>query len=271
MKFTTIANAKIETGFAYLGRINSSAKLVKNMKVGHYTYSLNLSPANTSGHNVCPNSTPECRLGCLATSGHAKFEIHCGRTRIKNSRIKKTQLFYSNTSYFIQWLIADLKYWQNKAKADGYFISARLITLSDINWQNVLIDGKNIFQLFPEIQFYDYSKTFSKFNDKPNNYHLTFSYTGRNWVLCEQLLEAGYNVAVIFKIRNEIDLPKSFMGYPVVNGDENDARFMDKKGVIVGLKWKRIADKEAETKILNSCFVVDPAKIEAMVPELVMA
>lgn len=262
MKFTTIANAKKETGLAYLGRINTSAKLIKNLKVGHYTYSLNLSPANTSGYNICSHSTSECRLGCLATSGRSGIEIFSGKTIIKDCRIKKTKLFFENKSYFMSWLIADLKLWQAKAKKDGYFISARLNTLSDIDWANILVDGKNIFQIFPEISFYDYTKNFNKFNNMPLNYHLTYSYTGRNALICEMLLERGFNVAVIFNIKHENELPKTFFGHNVINGDENDYRPNDPKGVIVGLKWKRIGNRKTEKEILNSCFVVSPERIE---------
>jgi hypothetical protein len=258
MKFTTIANAKKETGLAYLGNVNSSSKIIRNLKVGHYTYSLNLSPANTSGFNVCPYSTPECRLGCLATSGRSGIEIFSGKTIIRDCRIKKTRLFYENTAYFLQWLISELKSWQAKAKKDGYFFSARLNTISDINWQTVLIDNKTIFQLFPEIQFYDYTKDHNKFENKPSNYHLTYSYTGRNIELCKKLLSQGHNIAVVFKVKHEIDLPKYFMNHAVINGDENDYRPLDPKGCIVGLKFKRIGDRIAEKKVLDSCFVIDP-------------
>jgi len=258
MNFTTIAKAKKETKLSYLGTINSSAKIIKNMKVGHYTYSLNLSPANTSGYNTCPNSTPECRLGCLATSGRSGIEIFSGKTTIKDARIKKTRLFYENTAYFMQWLITDLKAWQNKAKNDKYAFSVRLNTISDINWQTVLVDGKNIFEIFPDVQFYDYTKSGIKFIDKPSNYHLTLSHTGRNWELCEAMLKIGNNVAIIFNVRNENDLPQTFNGYRVINGDETDMRVNDAKGVLVGLKWKRIGNREAEKKVLNSCFVVQP-------------
>jgi hypothetical protein len=157
------------------------------------------------------------------------------------------------------WLISELKYWQAKAKKDGYFFSARLNTISDIDWTKVLIDGKNIFQLFPEVQFYDYSKSHLKFENKPKNYHLTYSFTGRNEELCKALLEKGENVAVIFKkVKHEIDLPKYFMNHAVINGDENDYRPLDPKGCVVGLKFKRIANRINEAKVLKSCFVIDP-------------
>jgi hypothetical protein len=32
--------------------------------------------------------------------------------------------------------------------------------------------------------------------------------------------------------------PATFLGYPVIDGDANDLRFLDPKGVIVALKFK---------------------------------
>jgi hypothetical protein len=259
MKFTTIANARKETGLAYLGAVSQSSKFMHSQQYSQqYTYSFYLASANTSGYNVCSHSTPECRLGCLVTSGHAGMEITAGGTRIKNSRIKKTRLFYEEPEYFINWMIAEIKMYQRKAIKDGFYFSVRLNATSDIDWQNVQISGQTIFEMFPEIQFYDYTKNHNKFNNKPSNYHLTYSYTGRNWHLCEALLKRGENIAVVFKAKNETELPKYLMGYPVINGDLTDYRIADAKGIVVGLKFKHIANREAEKKILNSCFVIDP-------------
>ena len=141
----------------------------------------------------------------------------------------------------------------------GFYFSVRLNATSDINWQNVYVDGQNIFNIFPEVNFYDYTKSIIKFDDKTSNYHLTYSYTGRNVELCKALLIRGFNIAVVFNVKHEIELPKYFLGYQVINGDLTDYRISDAKGIIVGLKWKRIANRINEKKILNSCFVVDPA------------
>ena len=259
MKFTTIAEAKKQTGLSYLGGIATSAKISHSKQYSHqYTYGMYLAPAKLSGHNVCSHSTPECRLGCLNTSGRAGIEEFSGITKIADCRIKKTKLFFEHTAFFMQWLIAEIKMAQAKAIRDNYFFSVRLNATSDINWANVLVDGQNIFQIFPQVSFYDYTKNPSKFANKASNYHLTLSYTGRNWLACEELLKQGVNVAMVFKAKNVIDLPTQFLEYQVINGDLTDYRISDAKGIIVGLKWKRIANRVNEKKILNSCFVVDP-------------
>lgn len=260
MEFTTIADAKKQTGLAYLGGVNLSAKMLHSKVKSHqYTYLIYLAPANTSGYNVCSHSTPECRLGCLATSGHAGMELKAGKsTRIQDARIKKTRLFYEQPEFFMQWLIAEIKVAQAKAKKDGFFFSVRLNGTSDIDWVNVRINGQNIFEIFPDILFYDYTKNPLKFNNKPSNYHLTLSYTGRNWNVCKALLQKGVNVAVVFNVKSEKQLPTQFAGYQTINGDLTDYRISDAKGIIVALKWKRIANRENEKKLLNSVFVVNP-------------
>lgn len=263
MKFTTIAKAKKQTGLSYLGGVSTSAKMMHSQEYSHqYTYAIYLAPANTSGYNVCSHSTPECRLGCLATSGHAGMELISGRSVIKDARIKKTRLFYEEPEFFMQWMFAEIRMYQKKAKKDGYYFSVRLNATSDIDWQNVSISGQTIFQIFHEINFYDYTKNANKFINKADNYHLTLSYTGRNWELCEALLKKGVNIAMVFNVKSEKLLPAMYKGYKVINGDLTDYRIDDAKGIIVGLKWKRIANREAEKKILNSCFVVNPASVE---------
>jgi len=258
MKFTTIANAVKETGLAYLGAVAKSAKLMHSQEYSHqYTYAFYLAPAETSGYNICSHSTHECRLGCLATSGHAGMEILAGKsTRIKDSRIKKVKMFYEEPEYFINWMIAEIKKYQRKAKKDGYFFSVRLNATSDIDWQNVKISGQTISEMFPEVNFYDYTKNANKFVGKPSNYHLTYSYTGRNWHLCEALLKRGNNVAMVFNVKNEKDLPAMYKGYSVINGDLTDYRIDDAKGIIVGLKWKKIANSADNKAIKESVFVV---------------
>jgi len=259
MQFTTISEAKKRTGLSYVGGVNLSAKMLHSKKESHqYTYIIYLAPAKTSGYQVCPNSTPECRMGCLATSGHAGMELVAGTDRIKNARIKKTRLFFEDQDYFMEWVIEEIKKAKRKAEKDGYFFSVRLNGTSDIDWQNVKFKGYNIFEIFPDILFYDYTKNIKKYIGKPENYHLTYSYTGRNWDKCKALLEEGHNVAVVFNVKNEKLLPQMYKGYQVINGDLTDYRIADAKGIIIGLKWKRIGDKEAEKYVLNSCFAVKP-------------
>lgn len=259
MEFTTIANAKKQTKLSYLGRINASSKLMKNEKVsGNYTYAIYLAPANESGYNVCCHSTPECRLGCLATSGRAGMELKGGITMTKNCRITKSKLFFEHREFFMNWMFAEIRLAQAKAIKDGFDFSIRLNATSDIDWEKIRINNRNVFELFPDVNFYDYSKNPQKLLKNIPNYHLTFSYSGRNEQTSFDLLAKGKNIAVVFDIKRGKELPKTFNGYVVIDGDLTDFRPNDKNGVVVGLRFKRIADTNVEKEILNSVFVVKP-------------
>lgn len=260
MEFTTIKKAQELTGLSYLGGVNTSAKVKKNMLINQLTYILYLAPANVSRYNTCPQATPECKLGCLNTSGRNGIEIISGRNMIQNARIKKTELLFENKSFFMNWLVAEIKRYRKQAENKNMEFSVRLNGTSDIDWQRIKLNGRNVFEIFPDVQFYDYTKNVAKFKNLPDNYHLTFSYSGRNVQECKDLLSKGYNIATIFDVKKIEDLPETFLGYPVVSGDITDYRVKDGKGLIIGLKFKRIADQDAQRKVINSVFVVKVPK-----------
>jgi hypothetical protein len=77
--------------------------------------------------------------------------------------------------------------------------------------------------------------------DKYPNYDLTYSFSGYNMLQSLELLsENKGRVAMVFEGKQ---LPKSFMGYKVIDGDEYDMRYLDEQGVIVGLKFKFVRNK----------------------------
>ena len=56
-------------------------------------------------------------------------------------------------------------------------------------------------------------------------------------------MRMGRNCAVVFRLVNTTELPKQYLGYDVINGDETDLRFIDKPNVIIGLTAKGKAKK----------------------------
>ncbi len=174
---------------------------------------------------------------------------------INKSRITKTKLFFENRDLFMDILIKEIISGKLKAKKLGLNFSVRLNNTSDLhpNQFYKIINGKkvNILELFPDINFYDYTKVPNRINmvKKYPNYHLTFSYSGWNIKDCLLHLRNNINVAVVFD-----EIPTSFMGIEVIDGDQFDMRYHDKKGVIVGLKYKRV---KSQMKVpTNNRFVV---------------
>jgi hypothetical protein len=264
MKFINRSQAKKQAGTSYIGSINSSAKLIKNKKVSdNYTYIIYLAPSDASGYQVCPNATKECRLGCLATSGRVKIETFSKKSTIQNARVIKTQLFFEQRQFFMDWVVAEMRGFEAKAKRDGYAFSARLNGTSDLEWEHITIDsegGKTLFELFPNCIFYDYTKNPARMVTAhlPSNYHLTFSYSGRNEYVSEKVLEQGKNVAVIYNLKKGQPLPETWNGYPVIDADLTDYRPNDPVGTVAGLRWKVIANRANNKAIKESCFVVQP-------------
>ncbi len=241
MKFTTIGNAKKQTGLSYLGSVASSSKIAKGLKYNEMTYILYLAPAEQSGYNVCPGSTAECREACLTESGHNRIDVK--KNAINKARIKKTKLFFEQREFFMGWLVAEI----SKAKADaiakGFTFSVRLNGTSDIQPTLFKFNGKVIFDIFNEVTFYDYTKVANRFKllDKYSNYDLTYSFSGYNMLQSMELLENNKGrVAMVFEGKQ---LPISFMGYKVIDGDAYDMRHLDETGVIVGLKFKFVRTK----------------------------
>ena len=219
-----------------------NAKIVKGEKLGYITKGLHFSPANKSGYEVCRWRSKGCTMACLDTAGRGKMNM------IQDSRIAKTKLFFEKQFDFLLKLQKEIASTIKSAEKKEMKAVFRPNLTSDIAWESVFFDEerpKNIFDKFPETQFYDYTKSFGRMaqflnGELPSNYHLTFSRSETNWSLVSMVLEMGGNVAVVF--RNQ--LPKTWKGYEVINGDENDLRFLDKKGVIVGLIEKGMAKKD---------------------------
>ena len=241
MKFTTIGNAKKLTGLSYLGSVASSSKIAKGLKYNEMTYILYLAPAEQSGYNVCPGSTAECREACLTESGHNRIDVK--KNAINKARIKKTKLFFEQREFFMGWLVTEINKARNDAFAKGYTFSVRLNGTSDIQPEMFKYKGKVIFNVFNEVTFYDYTKVANRFKllDKYPNYDLTYSFSGYNMLQSLELLENNKGrVAMVFEGKQ---LPKTFMGYKVIDGDEYDMRHLDETGVIVGLKFKFVRTK----------------------------
>jgi hypothetical protein len=238
-KFTTLAAAKRLTGLSYLGGTAKSVKHRKAGKFGELTYSLYLAPAKTSGYEVCPGRTKECTEVCLNESGMNTMVRNDRGDMINDSRITKTKLFFEHREFFMNWLIYEIKAAQRKAIRMTYIFSIRINNTSDISPEDFILDGKNILQMFPEDQFYDYTKVADRVDLMKvyKNYDITFSYTGYNLTECQKMLLNKIRVAVVFKL-----VPENFMGYKVIDGDENDMRYHN-EAVIIGLKYKRVRNK----------------------------
>lgn len=239
---------------------------------------LSLAPHHESGFNTCPKASYGCIKSCLFESGHSSMKnSNCKFNYILRRRIEKTRQFFTDNGFFMDQLIIDII--MAKLHYRSKKLAIRLNTYSDIPWAQVPVNREqileliyknfnmnnntramvskikkrkhveNIFQAFPEIQFYDYTKCFDRLtSNKQRNYYLVFSRSGNleNEEQCKLALKKGYNVAVVFKTF----IPPKFYCRPVLPGDYDDLRFLDKRGkpgYVIGLLAKARAKKDKDT------------------------
>lgn len=243
----SVTRAKKMLGISYIGAVAMSTKLEKSLKRGYATYGVYLAPADMSGHNTCPMSE-HCKAFCLVNSGRVVMDILSGHNRINAARVKRTLLFYENRPLFLKIMRAEIRRAKRWADKRGLPTSGRLNCTSDLS-PNLFADFTgSILDEFSDIQFYDYTKVYSRVKEQHRrnrpNYDLTFSHDGYNWDTCKQVLMDGGRVAVVFYG----GMPKEFDGYDVISGDNYDMRFLDPKGVVVGLTYHKTAN---DYKVVN--------------------
>ena len=219
-----------------------NAKTVKGESLGYLTGILYLAPADESvaygGKNMCPLASAGCAAACLFSAGRGRFE------KVRQARIAKTLHFLNNREQFFADLRKSIVRVVKMARRLNLTPAIRLNGTSDVAWEKI---APELFSEFSDVIFYDYSKLWKRVLDFangliPTNYHLTFSRSESNAEHVALVAEnSNANVAVVFATS---DLPAQYMGREVVNGDLHDLRFLDKRGVVVGLKAKGKAKKD---------------------------
>jgi hypothetical protein len=220
-----------------LSQMDSNPKVAKNTKRGWGTAVLHLAPAGMSGYQVCQGRSAGCEAACLHYSGD-------GRTLgLKTrGRVRKTKMFFEDRDAFMALLVKEMGAHIRKCEKLGLKPAARLNATSDLPWERIRHEGATMMELFPGVQFYDYTKVLGR--KLPENYHLTFSLSENNDEAAKQALTQGLNLAVVFP---EDEFPDTFWGLPVVSGDDDDFRPADPTPAIIGLKVKGWPGKADDT------------------------
>jgi hypothetical protein len=168
-------------------------------------------------------------------------------SNVIKGRLRKTKLFEDDETRFVDTIkdeTAKAIAWTEK---QGYKLAVRLNGTSDVSWEKY-----DIHSTFPRTPFYDYSKGSHRIDKflagrlEPN-YHLTFSRDEQNGKEAKRLARKGANVAAVFRS----ELPDTWQGRDVINGDKNDLRFLDRKGSVVGLLAKGSAKNDNLGFVLN--------------------
>ena len=227
-------------------RAGGDAKTVKGNGSGYLTAIMYMTPYKTLGRNLCPMAeTAGCLEGCLNTAGRGAMNS------VQKGRARKAEWFIKDQAGFMAQLVKDCIRFVAYCDKRGIKPAIRLNGTADVRWELIKHDGLNLFEIFPEIMFYDYTKIANRPLDIPN-YKLTFSYSEASAAYekqCEIALKRGMNIAVVF--RDKESIPERFLGLPTIDGDKTDLRFLDPSQSIVALYAKGKARKD------QSGFVVD--------------
>jgi hypothetical protein len=215
-----------------------NAKTTKGESLGWLTGILYLAPYTLSGRNVCSHASPHCAEDCLNLSGMGVFD------NVQQARIRKTQLFHASPKAFVEGLDGDIGRARRKADRMTLRLALRLNGLSDLPWENLGGERKvSLMERHPDLTFYDYTKNPHRMaayldGKMPENYKLTFSRSEVNEDIADAFVRRGGNVAAVFSTKKKDTLPDSYLGAPVIDGDTHDLRFLDPRGVVVGLRAK---------------------------------
>lgn len=235
--------------------IDTNAKTSKNTKFGYLTGILYLTPADKSGVNLCPMAElAGCKKPCLDTAGRGVF------SNVQQARLNRTKLFLNDRPAFFAYLIKDIKALVKKADKLGIKAAVRLNGTSDIQWEKIKIVYQfdqystpktvTIFDIFPNVQFYDYTKIPNRDN-LPANYDLTFSYSGKKdfQKYNERAINNGVRIAAVFDKPENI--PVTFHKRKVFDGDKHDLTFLNPKNAILGLYAKGKARKDTSGFVIQ--------------------
>ena len=215
----------------------ANPKIQKGTKLGYLSFILHLAPSDLSGKNTCPKATKGCIAACLNTAGRGgMFKKGENTNVIQKARIRKTVAFFFDREQFMKDLYQDIVKAKKFAEKQGLIPVFRLNGTSDLSWEKYTVGttDMNLFQLFPTTQFYDYTKVLGRKVAQYPNYHLTFSKADGNDADVAKALMQGMSVVAVYD-----EIPAG-----VPSADETDLRFLDPKGVMLGLKAKGRAKKD---------------------------
>lgn len=223
------AAMRVEHGFAATGNTNLLAAPDANVKIHKNevaTWSLTLIPADLSGMvNTCTWSTHACRMACVMWTSGRQYDS------VRRGRLVRTAFLDRYPAAFLAILTYEIRLLERR----GVPFGLRLNVASDLRWENIapwLFDGANV-------RAYDYTKAPERIT--PDNYRITFSHSERwNDDKVRATIAAGHNVAMVFDVPKH-ELPATYLGIRVIDGDLSDYRYADPTGVIVGLAAKGAA------------------------------
>tara|TARA_R100000773_G_C4216934_1_gene115468 strand:+ start:846 stop:1601 length:756 start_codon:yes stop_codon:yes gene_type:complete len=216
-------NTKIKKSIEYIS-------LWKNLNKDNTDFaSLSLMP----DYRICAGSkSAGCMELCLKDAGFAKIF-----NSVNIARQNKTNYLLNDETGFINQLKKELSNYNKRCIKNNKKGFVRLNTISDYPFYKTGVMTEN-----PNLIFIDYTKIAKRLHEKlPKNYFLIFSFSGREQYTNQVriALKTDYPISVVFY--NE--LPKTFLGRQVIDGNKSDLNNVLEFNKIIGLSFKEIKDE----------------------------
>lgn len=217
----------------------TNAKTKKNLRPTKILY---MYPDKIDGKEMCPYASKGCRMSCLFTAGRGNFP------NVKQARLERTKFYVNHRQEFYDQLQKEIVAFARK-KGE---VAVRLNGTSDQPLVETLIIAQ-MRRIPNNVVFYDYTKNHKKAGVRilpsGHKYVVTFSYSeNSSETQIVEMLNKGSHVAVVFD-----EIPKTWRGYPVVDGDERDDLMIDlKEPTIIGLKAKGSARKDTSGFVIKT-------------------
>mgnify|MGYP003625974237 CR=1 FL=1 len=183
-----------------------------------------LMAANRSGIvNLCPQSTPECRAGCLGhTSGRLRYSAQ------QRAQYIRTLFLAKNPAFFHVVELMEIKRNARRINKKGKKAVARLNGTSDMPYETIGWYIACLKRMGLDLMF-DYTankgRTRGWVKNLPLPYHLTHSTKETDHP--NEVKPGSYTVVAV---KPDHPLPTKYNGYPVFDGDTSDMRFLDPEG-----------------------------------------
>ena len=202
--------------------------------------------------NTCPFASEGCKAACLFTAGHGSY------SNVADGRIRRTLLFTFRRDVFTQLVTADLARIKRRADKEGMTMAIRCDGTSDILTRWFL--NSELASEYSDVHVYTYTKrplvSYRELLAKHVNFHVTYSLHegSRSINQAMEYLAAGYGVAAVFGTKQLVSkvVASGYLGFPVIDGDETDARHLDPKGCIVALAAKGKAKRDSTGFVIRS-------------------
>ncbi len=212
--------------------LSTNPKVEKGIDFDYLTNIFHGAPSFAAGtglkgklYNSCASASLGCGLNCLNESGHGqKHMMHNNVHSVHVARVVRTMIWFRFRDQFKVKMQREIRALVRKAKRMNLVPVVRPNGTTDFNFESL---WPELFTDNQDVTFYDYTKNANRDVSNVPNYSLSFSVSETNLDTAKAELQRGLNVVMVLRLKRNQRKPNTVLGYPTINGDIHDLRFLD--------------------------------------------